>query len=440
MDNIKKIYNIIDEVKNASFDDVEVIVNTSKEISIDLFNGEVEKNFIGSNSSYTVKGIKDGKKAIFNFENEDIDPKFIASKLLDNVKYITSDEVSAIFEGSKEYASLEKIDGGFKNKTNEEKIELLKEVYKIAKNYDERLVNFPHCEYMEVSNERKVVNSKGLNLSREIEYGGIVLSCVASENDETQDGMDVALKLKYDELDAKKIAEKASTKALGMLGAKPIKSGSYDVIIENDAMRSLLSGFSSMFSGEAAIRKLTSLTGKENEKIMDEKITIVDNPLKENEINSEVFDDDGVATYKKYVVEKGVFKTFLHNLKTAKHFNTTSTGNAVGNGVGGINFYIEKGDVSKEEMISNMKEGLLITDLAGLHASLNPVSGDFSAQASGYYISEGKIVKPVTLIVISSNFLTMMNNVEKVGNDLELSYSGYGAPSMLFKNIAISGE
>ena len=135
-----------------------------------------------------------------------------------------------------------------------------------------------------------------------------------------------------------------------------------------------------------------------------------------------------------------MFKTFLHNLKTAKAFNTVSTGNAVGNGVGGINFYIEAGDTSKDEMIASIKEGMLITDLQGLHASLNPVSGDFSAQASGFYIENGKITKPVTLVVVSSNFLKMLNNVSKIGDDLEISYSGFGAPSILFKNIAISGN
>ena len=117
---------------------------------------------------------------------------------------------------------------------------------------------------------------------------------------------------------------------------------------------------------------------------MDEKITIIDDPLKPGAINSETFDDDGVATYTKTVVENGVFNTFLHNLKTAQFFGAKSTGNAIGSCVGGINFHIKEGTTSKEEMIASLQEGLLITDLAGLHASLNPVSGDFSAQASGY--------------------------------------------------------
>ena len=435
-----ELQKILDKAVEAGFDSVEVIVNSSKEATIYLFNGEVEKNFIGEVSKYTVKAILNGKKAMFSFENENLDVDFIVSKLTQNIQSVTTDEVSSIFAGSEKYPTLAKVESDFKDVSASEKIELIKKVYNKAKSYDSRLVNFPYCEYMEASNKREVLNSKGLHLVKEIEYGGAILSAVAMENGETQDGMGINIKLKFSEINADEVAEKACKEAISMLGAKPIASGIYDVIIENNAMTSLLSGFSSMFSGEAAIRRLTSLIDKEGQKIMDEKVTIIDDPLKEGEINSETFDDEGVATYTKAVVENGVFKTFLHNLKTAQFFNTTSTGNAVGNGVGGINFYIKEGETTKEEMIASLKEGLLITSLAGLHASLNPVSGDFSAQASGYYIKDGKIEKPVTLIVVSSNFLTMMNNVETIGSDLEIKYSGCGAPSILFKNIAISGK
>ncbi len=228
-----------------------------------------------------------------------------------------------------------------------------------------------------------------------------------------------------------------------MLGAEAIESKTYPVIIENEAMADLLSGFSSMFTGEAAVKKLTSLLGKEGQKIMQDNVTIVDDPLLAGAVNSQPFDDEGVACYKKAVVENGVFKTFLHNLKTAKTFNTKSTGNGVKSGsIGtrGINLYIEKGNATKEELISSIEEGLLITDLSGLHAGLNAISGDFSAQSSGFYIKNGKIEKPVTLIVVSGNFIKMMNEIDEIGSDLFLGYSGVGAPSIKFKGLPVSGK
>ena len=128
-----------------------------------------------------------------------------------------------------------------------------------------------------------------------------------------------------------------------MLGAEPIESGAYPVILENHAMKSILSGFFSMFSGEAALKKLTSLTDKLGQKIMSEKVTIIDDPLLDESINKEPFDAEGVATQKKEVVSDGVFNLFLHNLKTAKVFGAEPTGNATVTGVGPTNFYLKPG-------------------------------------------------------------------------------------------------
>ena len=119
-------------------------------------------------------------------------------------------------------------------------------------------------------------------------------------------------------------------------------------------MTEILVDFQSMFSGESAIRKTTLLLGKENEKIMSEKITIVDDPFHKDAIIVSPFDDEGVACYEKDVVSNGVFKTFLHNLKTARYFKTTSTGNGFKAGISsyagvrGANLIIKPGNTSLE--------------------------------------------------------------------------------------------
>ena len=132
---------------------------------------------------------------------------------------------------------------------------------------------------------------------------------------------------------------------------------------------------------------------------------------------------------------------FLHNLKTAQAFNIQPTGNGtLGGNIGPNNFHIANGDTSPSEAIKGIKEGLLIKDLQGLHAGLNPISGDFSAQSSGFLIKDGKIDRPVTLIVVSGNFLKMLNEVGCVCNDLEFGYDGFGSPSVLFNGLPISGK
>ena len=87
-----------------------------------------------------------------------------------------------------------------------------------------------------------------------------------------------------------------------------------------------------------------------------------------------------------------------------------------------------------------MEQGVIITDITGLHAGLNPISTEFSLQSSGFYVEHGKIVKPINLITVAGNFMDAMKEIEAVGNDLKFSYSGIGAPSIKFKELAISGE
>ena len=93
-----------------------------------------------------------------------------------------------------------------------------------------------------------------------------------------------------------------------------------------------------------------------------------------------------------------------------------------------------------EEMIKTMKKGVIVTNLNGLHAGLNPVSTEFSLQSEGFYVEDGVIVKPINLFTISGNFLDMMKHIKMVGNDCKMGMSGVGTPSILFETIAVSGK
>jgi len=425
---------------------VEIYHTASEETMISLFNGAVDKAEIKNSNVYSVRGIYKGKMAYVTFENEAEDSDNLIAKLIENAESLTTDEEFEIFAGSKEYPKWETVDGGFSQATMTDKIKLIKDVEHIASNMDKRVTFLPYCGYSEEKVSTRIVNSYGLDIAKNYQYGVLVLQVIAKEEKDTQSGFEIVVTLNYADLDPQKVAKKAVEKALSKLNASPVESKTYPIIIENETMCDLLQGFSSMFSGEAAIKKLTPLIGKEGEKIMGECVSIVDDPFLKDAINRQPFDDEGVVCYKKMVVDKGVFKTMLHNLKTAKYFKTTSTGNGFKAGtagaisVAGVNLYVAPGSMSKDEMIANTEEGLLITDMTGLNAGLNPISGDFSLQSSGYLIKDGKIVRPINLVVVSGNFLKMMNQIETLGSDLYVSYKGVGAPSIKFKGLPVSGK
>ena len=304
---------LINLAKQEQIEDIEVYCSESKTLTINLFNGEVEKTNINNSKVMSVRAIYNGKMTYLTYEDEDMCPCKIVSKLKENAGSLTTQEEFEIFAGSESYPELAKVEGGFDKVSIADKVNLLKEAEKEAKGLDPRVILLPNCSYSESTQKTTIVNSKGLNLTKGVEYAYIVLGAVAKEGESVQNGFEVKVSLKYDELDPKAVAKKAVEEAVSMLGAETIESKTYECIIENHAMGSLLSGFSSMFTGDAAIKRLTSLIGKEGEKIMQDNVTIVDDPLLADSPNSQPFDDEGVACYKKAVVENGVFKTFLHS-------------------------------------------------------------------------------------------------------------------------------
>ena len=435
---------LINKAKEQGFEDIEIIEKKSSALEINLFNSKVDKNVLSQNNSILVKAIYQEKLATLNIENFNYDLDDLLNKLKNNAVSIEAEEKNEIFAGSESYPEVCKNDFDFKSIPTSEKINLLLQLENKCKELDNRIVKISDCAYEEAESSLRIVNSKGLDITKGNKYCIAVVGVVAVENNDTQNEYQMEAKLTFNELNIDEIAKKAVEKTVAKFNAKPVPTGKYKIIMDNSAMSSLLSVFHSMFTGLAAMRKISPFIGKLDQKIMSDKITIIDNPLLEEAINKQPFDDEGVACFKKNVVEKGVFKTFLHNLKTAKLFNTTSTGNGFsgprGSSTSGCNFYIEKGNKSKEELISSLEKGLLITGLDGLHAGVNPISGDFSVKADGFLIENGKIARAVTLIVISGNFIEMMNNVIEVGSDLEISPRAVFAPSILFDDLSVSGE
>ena len=439
---------IIERALEFGFQDVEIVENVSEEVSINLFNGQVEKNFCGSSKNYVLKGLLNGQMAVTRFQKNDCDLTSkeidaIINKLRDNAETMTAKEQSFIYEGSKSYPEVKKVESDLAEVNAKQKIKLLKQVEKECFAKDERIELIPMLTYMEQKESTHIVNSKGLDISKDVEYCGVIVETVggaSKEDPNKQIGFEVSVKKNFKDINAKELSKKVVKKTLDMIGAAPVESGVYPVILEKEAMQSILMGFFSMFSGEAILRHLSALEGKVGEKIMSDKINIIDDPLKEDALVQEPFDAEGVATSTKEVVAGGMLKTYLHNLKTAKALGVEPTGNASTSGVRPMNFYLKPGDLELKQMMKKIKRGLLITEMEGLHAGLNPISGDFSAQSKGFLIENGKISRPVTLIVVSGNFLKMMNEVEAVGSDLEINYQGIGAPSVWFTGLPISGK
>ena len=104
------------------------------------------------------------------------------------------------------------------------------------------------------------------------------------------------------------------------------------------------------------------------------------------------------------------------------------------------NLYFEPGVLSFDELLRQVGDGVVITEVSGLHAGANPVSGDFSLLSKGYTIENGRKGRAVEQITVAGNFYTMLKSIREVGNDLEFFGSSYGSPSVDVGEMTVAGK
>jgi PmbA protein len=169
-------------------------------------------------------------------------------------------------------------------------------------------------------------------------------------------------------------------------------------------------------------------------------------------LGSSPFDAEGVPTQETMLISNGKLEHYLFNHYSARKMgNKSNTFRSSGNasrgdyhttpGISGTNFYIPNGKTSPEAIIKNVKSGLYLMRLMGLHTA-NPVSGEFSLGAQGILIENGEKTSPVAGITISGNLLDILKGLEEIGNDLEFFPGGanYGSPTLMIRELSISGS
>ena len=428
--------------KQLGFEDIEFKSRTSKKLSISIFHEKVENYTVAENETLYIRGIVNGKMVSGQTENEKSIER-ILKEMVKNAELIEDNKPQEIFGGSEKYKNFKTHNDVLANTPVAEKINLCLAVEAKAKAYDAR-VSEAEVEYNETQSAMTIVNSKGLKLSYKSSYGVLVASVVAKDGDDTRTGFKYVIGQDMQALDPEVVVKEACDNALNALHGTQCDSGKYKVLLTPGVFSSLINILMSNVSGDSVNKGRTLLKDKLNEVVASKKFTLIENPhSKAYPFFYRAFDDEGVATSKKTIVEKGVLKTFLYNIEAAKQANTSSTGNGYGGAAIGIStsfLEVKPGKKDKDALCEHIKNGIQITSVQGLHSGMNALSGDFSLQASGYRIEDGKITTPVNLITIAGNLFDVFKNIEEVGSDLTLSTSGVLSPSVVIKKLAISGK
>ena len=440
--NEKKFYEL---AASKGLEASAITTNRSYSLSCGVFHGEVNSITTSDSFSLIAKGIYNGKMGSIRVEVVDKNtPEYLVNSIIDTARVVEKDEPAIIFKGSEKYHKKNLYNPNALSGNLADKINVLLEIERKLKAYDERITEVATVEYQEGAEESSLSNSYGLKLKQKSANYVYVAEVVATKGDENKTGFKFFVSSDPTAFDVDKFVKEVAEDALAKLGSVQCKSKKYPVVLNANTASSLLGAYLASIDAEEVQKHSSLFEGKLNQPVASKKVTVIENPLQPN-LNFRYYDDEGVATYKKTLINKGVLETYIYTLETAAKAGVAPTGNGYGSGSKAsaslCNAVLKAGKKDENEMMSKVKLGVYITDLEGLHAGLNAQSGNFSLQAQGFMIRDGKLAEPLSLITVAGNLFELFMDVKEVSNTYVQNHPrDINAPSLLVKKLAITGK
>ncbi|NPA40906.1 MAG: TldD/PmbA family protein [Aquificae bacterium] len=326
----------------------------------------------------------------------------------------------------------------------EDKIEFVLNLEKKAKETDARIKGVRKTNLTEGVFELSLKNSFGVEFSYEGTYYTAMISPLAQSDGDSAISWEFRGARRLSEIDPEDLVQDAVFKSVSLLNPQPLQTKVMPVVFFRESSAMLLEVFSAMFLGDAYVKGKTLLKDKVGESVANELLTVIDDGTLEGGFMTTPYDAEGVPRKRNTVIEKGIFKGFLHSLYTANLSNQEPTGNSERGSFrslpssGITNLFLQKGSVSLQEMLSSEEEAFLVLELMGLH-TVDPISGEFSLGASGVLYRRGKPAHAVRGVTVAGNVLDLWNKIIAVGSDFKF-YGNIGSPSVLAKDITVGGN
>ncbi len=271
---------------------------------------------------------------------------------------------------------------------------------------------------------------------------GVAMSAIAGEGTAMERDYDFSSALHAADLDpSERIGRSAGERAVARLNPRKVSTKRVPIVFDRRIAGGLVGHLASAINGSAVARKTSFLRDKLGQQLFKPGIRIIDDPLRKRGQRSRPFDGEGVAGRALAIVDDGVLKTWLLDCATARELDLATTGHAQ-RGVssppspGPTNLHLEVGARTPEELVADIADGFYVTELIGM--GVNPVTGDYSRGASGFWIENGRRSYPVSEVTIAGNLIAMFGAIEPA-NDLEFRY-GTNAPTVRMEGLTVAGR
>lgn len=423
----------------------EVFHQSSETFRVEVKDGVVDSLKRAKVSGLAVRVINEGRVG-FSFTAA-LDPESLERTVktaVDTAQFMPIDPDVDLAEPSPMPPMGERIlDPSLKQFPEIDKTGIAAHIERLARAEDKRVTTIRSAGYADTIVEATLMNSEGLHASGAAGFVRGWIELMAEENGNQEMAYWMEQARSPHGIDPRAVAVTAAHRAVKSLGGESVPSAKLPIVVENTVAVDLLSVLSGSFVAESHFKKTASPRIRPGEAVFSDKVSIVDDGLDSRGDGAFPFDGEGTPSSRTEVVTEGVVTSLLFDRKYAKKFGVVSTGNCRRSGFetlpmsGPTNLFIKPGIESFEALVGFAGNGLLITELMGLHTA-DPISGDFSVGAAGFAIRGGRVDHPVKGVAVAGNIIDLFRNVRLLGNDFRF-FGSLGAPSLLVESLAVSG-
>lgn len=434
------IYEIAESVKKTvenNCDAYEIYIDESKTIELDSLKEELNFAKEEIDLGVGIRVLKD-KKQGFAFTSNLDNLTQTAQKAIDNAKLTKIDDNYAFAEVEKVSEVKDVYDNKFNDLSLDEAVEFLKTTIETASDSG--------CEvtgsgFSASEGRSLIVNSNGVSIEDEGTGFGLGLSVTIQKDGEIATAYN-SQSSRFFDIDGEKLANEVCDLAKSSLNTKPIETNDYDVVLDYYAAVGLLQTYISAFNGENVLRGRSILKDKLGSEIANPTLSIIDNPLLDKGMYTSKCDGEGSVSRKTSLIKDGVLNSFIYDIYNANKVGEKTTSNGLRGSyfttpmIAPTNLEFEFGEMRD---LSEIKNGVLTTSVLGAHTA-NPISGDFSVEASNAFkIENGELTDPINKAMISGNIFEIMKNVEGLNSEIK-QYGSFIIPKLLVHDLRVVGK
>jgi PmbA protein len=438
---------LLSRARSKGAEEAEVYVSRGSEFTVKVFKGEVESLVSAESRGLGLRTFREHRVG-FAYTS-DTDPASLdelVDEALHNGRYNHADDANVLPDP----APIEELTGMYAPELArldpQRKVDFALELERVAIGLDPRVRRLGDAVYSDGAGHVELTNTRGFDgaFDRSVAYG--VVDAIAEQDGEMQSGFAFTYGRDLDALDLAAVTKEAVDHAVGLLGARRVKTARVPVVLHPHAAAMLLGVIGSSFSGDAVLKRRSLLAGKVGQSVASTQVAIVDDARLPTGLASRPFDGEGVRARRVDLIKDGVLRGYLQNTYTARRSGEQSTGSAVRSyksvpEVGVTNLVLQPGVESREALLGRVKSGLHVEQLHGLN-TVNPVSGEFSFGLTGHWIRDGQLAEPVRELTVAGNLIGLLTMIVALADDLRFLFAGgfCGCPTVLIEELAIGGD